>query len=283
VSARGHLPAFIDARGARCAVAHLVELTAGSALAQDLDRRYHHAYIEEVDAAELEGWIAESGFSRDELAMIQPAYPPEPPPPAGGPDLELKLAADFRYAGAREGAPTDPAHIAALRTDLRWNLPHNYYLGTPVLRLDGGVGWTRGEGLAYAAHARLGLTWIFWPVNGHAHHAGLVGGFGADALGDLVPRAWTVPLEAFYYVRTSQRTRMGLLGGPTFAVVGAERPLGWSGALDLVWREALGHEWRFAPRDLDLALAVHRLSRMTFVGVSVGVTGRDRYGEGTKW
>src|SRR5690348_9851964 len=44
----GLLPTFLDARtGVRCAVAHLVETSAGTALMTALDRDHHNAYIDD--------------------------------------------------------------------------------------------------------------------------------------------------------------------------------------------------------------------------------------------
>jgi hypothetical protein len=70
----GYLPTFIDGRGVRCAVAMLVEQTAGAATVTALDRAFHNAFIAQIDSSELDDWVTTSGFTRDEVVMIQPTY-----------------------------------------------------------------------------------------------------------------------------------------------------------------------------------------------------------------
>lgn len=73
-------PVFIDRNGNICAVGHLIAKTAGLALAQKLDQRFHNAYLKEMQDPQLQRWIKESGLSPQELAMIQPSYEPAPLP-----------------------------------------------------------------------------------------------------------------------------------------------------------------------------------------------------------
>lgn len=67
-------PCFIDQKGNICAVGYLVEQTAGYEAASDINRLYQYADISEMDHGSLDSWIAESGLSRDEVALIQPTY-----------------------------------------------------------------------------------------------------------------------------------------------------------------------------------------------------------------
>lgn len=70
----GRRPCFIDAHGTYCAVGHLVNETAGEALAEAINGAHQYDYIADMSLHALREWIAESGFSLEEIAMIQPTY-----------------------------------------------------------------------------------------------------------------------------------------------------------------------------------------------------------------
>ncbi len=67
-------PCFIDKYGRICAVGHLIEKTVNRKFAEEHNARFQYQTIFEMQSVELEGWISQSGLSRDELAMIQPTY-----------------------------------------------------------------------------------------------------------------------------------------------------------------------------------------------------------------
>lgn len=67
-------PCFIDQKGNICAVGYLVEQTAGHDAASEINHLFQYADISEMDHGSLDNWIAESGLSRDEVALIQPTY-----------------------------------------------------------------------------------------------------------------------------------------------------------------------------------------------------------------
>ncbi|MFC5410938.1 hypothetical protein ACFPMF_16580 [Larkinella bovis] len=73
-------PCFIDKDGSICAVGYLVEQTAGREAAESINLRYQYATIYEMNDPDVVNWIAESGLTREECQMIQPAYSPPPPP-----------------------------------------------------------------------------------------------------------------------------------------------------------------------------------------------------------
>ncbi len=83
----GRRPHFIDEDGRICAVGYLIEQTAGRDVAETINARHEWDYIEDIDG--IEGWVAASGLTVHELAMIQPGYSwlhpiepaPRPPPP----------------------------------------------------------------------------------------------------------------------------------------------------------------------------------------------------------
>jgi len=69
------MPYFIDARGVRCAMAHLIELAGGAALVQRIAQTRNNAYVRELaDEPELIAWLDRNGLSVEEAARIQPSY-----------------------------------------------------------------------------------------------------------------------------------------------------------------------------------------------------------------
>lgn len=76
-------PCFIDKDGNICAVGYLVEQTAGRDLAERISAKHKYDYIEDINMPELTAWVSASGLTKEECAMIQPAYgyryyPPQP-------------------------------------------------------------------------------------------------------------------------------------------------------------------------------------------------------------
>ncbi|MBT9548432.1 MAG: hypothetical protein IV090_23770 [Candidatus Sericytochromatia bacterium] len=70
----GRRPHFIDEQGRLCAVGHLIAQSAGRGLAERINARYRYAYLPEMQMPELDSWVASSGLTARELAMIQPTY-----------------------------------------------------------------------------------------------------------------------------------------------------------------------------------------------------------------
>lgn len=69
-------PVFIDRKGTHCAVGYLMMQSGHDALAQAIDAGEKFAYVYEIKTAGVARWASEHGFTLDELAWIQPAYPP---------------------------------------------------------------------------------------------------------------------------------------------------------------------------------------------------------------
>ncbi|MEW5860628.1 MAG: DUF928 domain-containing protein [Cyanobacteriota bacterium] len=67
-------PCFIDRDGQMCAVAHLLIATGYSDLAYQIADQANNAYITEMAFPALNQWVAESGLTLSELALIQPVY-----------------------------------------------------------------------------------------------------------------------------------------------------------------------------------------------------------------
>jgi hypothetical protein len=68
------VPCFIDDEGAICAVGYLVEMTAGRAAAEAINRHHRYEQILDMHDDAVDAWIAGSGLTKAECAMIQPTY-----------------------------------------------------------------------------------------------------------------------------------------------------------------------------------------------------------------
>lgn len=68
------IPYFVDAEGRVCAVGYLMVKTGGQKLARQIATHYNNFYISDVDVPVFNQWIAQSGFTKEELSMIQPEY-----------------------------------------------------------------------------------------------------------------------------------------------------------------------------------------------------------------
>jgi hypothetical protein len=267
----GLLPTFLDPSGVRCAVAHLVETTAGTTAMTALDRDHHNDFIADLTSdSRFVAWAADSGFTLEELAWIQPSYPP--PPPA---DIQYELAVSGQVAVAHETpdaaargttSAQDPVNsFALLDGSLRYTTgDQNRWIGKPLVELDGAVGVTSDEHTAYVAGAKLGTEF-------HLFHTdvALTGGVTIDSYGPTIPRAWSLPIDAAYH-HSGEHYSWGLHAGPRFSL-DDRRDTGWNAGADLLAKRVLCEDGRFHPRDVLVSLDVTRLADSTFVGVTIGV------------
>ncbi len=68
-------PCFIGDNGNICAVGYLVEQTAGRAAAEEINERHKYETIYEMQHDQLlQNWVAQSGLTLEECALIQPTY-----------------------------------------------------------------------------------------------------------------------------------------------------------------------------------------------------------------
>jgi len=67
-------PTFISEDGRICAVGLLIEKTAGRTVAEKVSQVFKYSYIPEIDHPLFLEWTESSGFTIEELAMIQPQY-----------------------------------------------------------------------------------------------------------------------------------------------------------------------------------------------------------------
>ncbi|MEM1216186.1 MAG: hypothetical protein AAGJ82_10900 [Bacteroidota bacterium] len=71
-------PYFVDAVGTHCAVGYLLAQAGERALVHTIKTQDNYAYLPQLaeDHATIAPWAAANGFSPEELAWIQPGYPP---------------------------------------------------------------------------------------------------------------------------------------------------------------------------------------------------------------
>ncbi|HEY9177833.1 MAG TPA: T9SS type A sorting domain-containing protein [Flavipsychrobacter sp.] len=70
-------PIFIDKYDNFCAVGYLVKATGFEQVSRKIAAQTNLAYVREMNYPELFAWATDFGFTVDELAWIQPGYPPE--------------------------------------------------------------------------------------------------------------------------------------------------------------------------------------------------------------
>lgn len=72
------IPCFIDKHGNICAVGYLIEQTAGRQVAEEINSKFKYEYLLAMNDPKIDNWIQTSGLTKEECAMIQPAYGPAP-------------------------------------------------------------------------------------------------------------------------------------------------------------------------------------------------------------
>lgn len=69
-------PIFIDKHNTFCAVGYLVKASGNEATSRMIAAKTNLAYVREMNYPELDQWATDYGFTKEELAWIQPGYPP---------------------------------------------------------------------------------------------------------------------------------------------------------------------------------------------------------------
>jgi len=69
-------PVFIDPQGTACAVGQLIIESGHRELAERISHEMNLAYVHDMHRPDVDQWAVAHGFGEDELAWIQPAYPP---------------------------------------------------------------------------------------------------------------------------------------------------------------------------------------------------------------
>lgn len=76
--AESRKPCFIDKDNRICAVGYLVEKTAGRKAAEQINLKHKYDEILAMNDNAVDSWIANSGLTKEECALIQPSYGPAP-------------------------------------------------------------------------------------------------------------------------------------------------------------------------------------------------------------
>jgi hypothetical protein len=236
-------PAFVDrATGARCAFGALVEASAGSAVVTAIDRDHHADYVTQMARdPRFVAWAVHSGFSVDELAMIQPSYSRR------AEDIELDAG------GSLQVAPhATPDLLALLRGAARWDSAPWDDPDAFRVELDGAIG--DAGGLAYDIGVSGGWRWTLW----RDHRLTGDVGIAADREGRL-GRQLAVPIGLSYLVPFGYLGFLaGVHGGARIPIAGRDTT-DWSAALDLQRNEYV-HDW-------CVSLAFDRLAGVNFFGL----------------
>jgi hypothetical protein len=75
----GRQPYFIDNYNTYCAVGYLMKYTGGEQIAKEIGNTQNFCYLQDIHHPKLMNWVAHSGLSLDELALIQlPYFGPAP-------------------------------------------------------------------------------------------------------------------------------------------------------------------------------------------------------------
>ena len=92
-------PCFIDRAGRICAVGYLVAQTAGRPAAERINQRFQYSNLLDMHDAALSRWVASSGLSPTDCALIQPTYGPIYTPVATGNNIPVGYGAASAVLG----------------------------------------------------------------------------------------------------------------------------------------------------------------------------------------
>lgn len=70
------IPYFLDHENTACAVGYMMRKSGNDHIGQWVKSNMNNAYVAEIPAGALDNWALEFGFTREELAWIQPGYAP---------------------------------------------------------------------------------------------------------------------------------------------------------------------------------------------------------------
>jgi hypothetical protein len=277
-------PTFIDDAGRRCAVAYLVEASAGTSAVDRINLRFRNAYIREIDDPVLDAWIAGSGLTRREVMTIQPSYDRR----YQTWDLtrwHLISDASALYL-SRVGGPDIAAarHIAGVDVKLQLiDLSNQWLVGGET---------AGGRTLSGATFYRFGLRGGAMPISGEklrGRRPALIAtlGSGVDGIAGVVPIAITVPLGLLFSFDTTEH-RFDYDDAHEFMPLpivqfraegewiawGRPQKVAWTAGFDLIWRLSVWSTMtgeQFRPRDLIASVTVTEFAGTIYGGVAIGI------------
>lgn len=104
---------FKDASGRRCAIGFMIERTAGQHLADIVCDQESLEFLVPAHKSAYEAWLAQSGMTSEELAMIQPNFSGQAPADSQAPSGVSQTFASLREASQRRGSYPDSAFVGA--------------------------------------------------------------------------------------------------------------------------------------------------------------------------
>ena len=117
-------PTFIDEAGTRCAVAHLLDMSGEESLALEVRDRMNFAPVSEIaEDLRIGAWLEAAGFTREEIALVQPSYCSDTPSSCVC-DASIAENADFSlvsYRSTRAGLVVTEVHrgVPSIEVGLR--------------------------------------------------------------------------------------------------------------------------------------------------------------------
>lgn len=117
-------PTFIDEAGTRCAVAHLLDMSGEESLALEVRDRMNFAPVSEIaEDLRIGAWLEAAGFTREEIALVQPSYCSDTPSSCVC-DASIAANADFSlvsYRSTRAGLVVTEVHrgVPSIEVGLR--------------------------------------------------------------------------------------------------------------------------------------------------------------------
>jgi hypothetical protein len=272
----GWWPTFVDDIGRRCAVAALVEQSAGTAAAFAIDRVFHHAFVADIADPAFDAWVAASGFSREELAILQPTYHHHYREPVWDSSVALESQTGFNLLLPVAGAGSGGDSLGGLATTLRFTNADPWFLPW-ILAFDGQVGRFPGDHVYYDAHARGGISVSLEPnLKLHWQELGATVGAGVSGISGVDAAALALPADLFWRINFAIRrwphdppmhgVSLQLRGRGEPVVLGRARELLWSAAADFMWY------WNSEDTRYDVRLSAvgRRLADTTYAGGEIG-------------
>jgi hypothetical protein len=271
--ASGRLPTFIDDLGRRCAVAQLVEQSDGADAAAAIDRRFHHAYVADIHDLGFDAWVATSGFSREEIAIIQPTYSRRPADARWRGHVELDTRVGLPLMSSFAGTPLGGQEpVVGMNGGLRMTNAGKLKWAVAV---DGGVARFPTGNLLYHGAGQLGAV----PAWGGGddvprQHLALLAGAGVYGISGLTSPRLTLPFDAAWRIDLSTTWDSGWslqLRGRGEVFTGRESgSVAWSGAADLVRYYRHGMYVNQNRYDIRLSAIVRELAGATYAGGELG-------------
>lgn len=178
-------PYFIDDFGTYCAVGHLISVSGHDGLARKVNAEYKYDYLADIKTMGLLDWAVEYGFSADELAWVQPGYPPATPFTAVGTGTDgpvnaivvdvfndrLIIAGDFNELNSLPClniGSYSSGQLSCLGNGVSGVIHDIFVIGNRVIV----AGQIENNGINYAYAEYSGSSWTYFSIPGRSNAIG---------------------------------------------------------------------------------------------------------------